>query len=644
MTPTLSSFSPRPRSLEHLGLGPSGLEATVENALRQPPPAAWRPSEVTRELYLDLAESIVRAAAPWQDARGALIDPFAGRECGQASPRFTAPGAILLACGRLADLRESVFLAMDWCCASLADKRADSPDFWMRELATAFPLLAPLTTSGRVDQWRRNLGRVEPENTYKYVSVDGARLSELHNWSVYAAAGEWLREHAGLGPPAETAVWGRSFFDKYMGPQRCHFTAHGMYRDPGDPITYDITTRLQIATALAFGYDGPLRADYDELLRRGGLALLLLVSAEGYVPYGGRSSQFQFQEAIVAALCELEARRYQTSHPRLAGAFKRQARLAAQSTRRWLTGMTPLRHIKNGFPPADSWGRDTYGHYSIYSLLTASFFGLAALFADDTIPEAPAPAETGAYLLNLGVATPAAAPAGAFHKIIATCGGSQLVIDTRADRLYDATGLGRFLGRGVPVELGPGMPFSATPHFMLPEAYRPPLPLAVGPAWESTALTADGTPGATRWVRLAELSADLTACVKMDRTDPGTLAFTVTYQHAPTCIAVAESYSLTEGRLAIRTTVCRENEPVPRIRYLVPLLDTDGEVTSVIRLAPGQASVRYRGAELRVDFQAHVHAVLELAPIGNRNGLYQCLVLEAESGEVELSLTLAPSA
>ncbi|MHB9025801.1 MAG: hypothetical protein ACYC7E_16810 [Armatimonadota bacterium] len=56
-------------------------------------------------------------------------------------------------------------------------------------------------------------------------------------------------------------LWGDAFFDKYLPAQLGHFTEYGMYRDPNDPITYDITTRLQIAAALALGYAGPLRGD-----------------------------------------------------------------------------------------------------------------------------------------------------------------------------------------------------------------------------------------------------------------------------------------------------------------------------------------------------------------------------------------------
>lgn len=425
----------------------------VQRALAAAPPRDWAPSGIDRTAYLDLAEIIVRAAAGWQDAGGAIIDPVAGFEHGQTSPRFAASGAILLAFGRAPELRGAIERTMSWSCRRLADREAQAPDFWMRELMTAYLCLAPISDPTRVAEWAADLRCVNPERTYRKVKPDGQGLETLYNWTIYAMAGEWLREAAGLCGP-EAGICGRVFVEKYLPPQLVHFSPEGMYRDPGDPITYDITTRLQTIIPLAFGYDGPASAELHRLLQRAGLAMLLFLTPDGYVPYGGRSSQFQFQEAIIAALCELEARRYREADPRLAGAFKRQAHRSTQAVRRWLQ-MQPFRHLKNGFPPAANHGRDAYGHYSVYSLLAASFFGLAALFADIEIPEAPCPAEIGGFVFTLP---------DAFHKVFATCAGAHVEIDLRADPRYDATGLGRFTRAGVPLELGPGMPFTATPE------------------------------------------------------------------------------------------------------------------------------------------------------------------------------------
>ena len=41
---------------------------------------APEPTGFTREVYLDIAERIIRTAVPWQDETGTVIDPFKGEE------------------------------------------------------------------------------------------------------------------------------------------------------------------------------------------------------------------------------------------------------------------------------------------------------------------------------------------------------------------------------------------------------------------------------------------------------------------------------------------------------------------------------------------------------------------------------------
>ena len=617
--------SAQPRSLEHLGLGPFDLAAKARRALDAPCPGGWQPTGIDRGFYLSLAETVVRNAAAWQDARGAILDPVLGQEFAQTSPRFAAPGAVLLAFGRAGDLREAVFKAMDWSCRRLAERQAGSPDFWMRELATAFMCLEPLAEAPRAERWRHWLRAVEPEATYQQVRPDGTDLHMLHNWTVYAAAGEVIREAAGLCVEDRPFLCGQAFFGKYMPAQLTHFTAFGMYRDPGDPITYDITTRLQIATALAFGYDGPLRDDLDELLRRGGLTTLLTASPQGLAPYGGRSGQFHFQEAILCALCELEARRYRGADARLAGAFKRQARRSALAVRRWLLDMHPLRHIKNGFDPATSWGCDAYAKYSVYSLLAGSFLGLAAIFADDAIAEAPCPAETAGHVVVLD---------GAFHKVFASCGDSQVEVDMRADFAHESTGLGRFARDGVPIELGPGMPVTAGPSYTVPPEHRAESNAAVGSAWRIGG----------QWRRLADLSETLRPRVRVETQTSQEVAFTVEYLEQGTGVMVRERVRLTPGRVRLAAEVAPPaGQIVETVRMLVPLLVTDGDEESAITLSRGLAEVRYRGATLTVRFDPALPADLDERPVGNRNGLYRVLAISAEADRIGAELLLAPA-
>ena len=620
------SLKPDPRSLVHLGLGPSELGGVVRQVLDEHTDAgAWAESGISTSTYLDLMEIIVRTASSWQDPSGAIIDPVEGREFAQTSPRYAAPGAILLRFGRIPDLRESVCATMDYACRRLARKEAESPDFWMRELTVAYMCLAELVSSDRLDGWKRDLRSIEPESTYWRVRQDGHGLDQLHNWTVYAAAGEFVRHRLGLGPGQPDTIWGEAFFEKYMPAQLRHFTRHGMYRDPHEPMTYDITTRLQIAVALSWGYEGGLAADLSELLRRGGLSMLLFVSPGGYAPFGGRSGQLNFQEAILTALCEVEARRYREVEPILAGAFKRQAHLSAASVKRWIADREPFQFVKNGFNPTDSFGLDGYAKYSCYGLLAASFFGLAALLADDGISERPCPVEIGGYAFELNEG---------FHKVFATCSGTHVEIETRADLHYDSTGLGRFHRRGVPVELGLSMPFTGTPRYSMPATYLSNGNVAIGPCWQEH----------DRWVCLADLCNNLASRFRQEYCESrDCVAFAVEYASNSRNVAVTEEYRLSEGRLDIRSRIDDASAAVGPIRFQIPLLVTDGETRSSIRKDKGRVDVTYRDAMMTVCFDESLDYWIDTKLRGNPNGLYELLVIQSEDNSVRVTLSLRSS-
>jgi hypothetical protein len=637
ITQRVRVFTAEPVSLSHIEIGDFPLEGKVRQAIASPGPPGWNPTGVTRERYLDQMEAILMEAKDWVDAQGRVIDPFAKKETGQASPRFASPGAILLHFGRAPEIRDAVFRSMGYCCRVLPSGQAkeNSPDFWMRELVTAYMALETVATPEQLRKWAEGLAAVEPERIYTRVSPDGTTLATLGNWAIYAAAGEAMREAAGLKPSAGAFLWGNAFYDRYVGAQLGEFTANGMYRDPGDPITYDVATRLQVACGLAFGYDGKHRSELEELLRRGGLTTLLFASPDGYCPYGGRSAAFNFREIILTALCELEARRYRTSDPRLAGAFKRQAHRSFLSVQRWLAELKPWRHIKNGFPPEAGHGLDSYGHYSVYSLLAASCLGLATVFADDTIAETPCPAEIGGFAFEL---------APAFHKVFANCQGTYLEIDTAADPHYDATGLGCFTFEGVPLELGLGMPFAAPMQkwgrpaiSIASEFVQPATPVAIGPAWQS----------GERWISLASLvskegsAAGVAPTSRLEVLEETPSAVEIRLSYAHDGMAIVQDYRLERGSVAIKSQVSAEGKPVSKLRFTVPLLVTDGGSRSRIA-APrdGLASVSYLGHTYQVRHGPPVKASLGEELYANRHGVYRSLVLETDGGEMNLELNL----
>ncbi|MEM6822093.1 MAG: hypothetical protein AAF558_09155 [Verrucomicrobiota bacterium] len=623
----IGTLNPKDRSLDHLGLAPFPLQQQATQSIKsdRQQPESISPSAITKESYLDLMELIVREAATWINAHGAIIDPFENKEYAQTSPRFVAPAAILLHFGRLADLEAAIYQCMDYCCNRLAAGQAQSPDFWMREIMTAYFCLKGRAPKASVQLWEDCISSVIPEKTYWAVNPENGDLSSLHNWVIYSSSGEYLRYRAGLAPEPDSVTWGKSFFEKYMAAQLCHFTPNGMYKDPGNPITYDITSRLQIATALLFGYDGPLKNDLDELLRRGGLTTLLFMSPEGQCPYGGRSNQFLFNEAIIVALCEAEARRYHEVDPKLAGAFKRQAHRTSQFIMRWVTKDDPMRYNKNYFSLAENIGADAYAKVSCYGLLTASFLGLAAIFSEDEIDEASCPAEEGGYLLHLD---------DEFHKVIATCSGTHVSIDTCADLKYEATGLGRFTHEDCPIELGLNIPFTATPSYKVPEHLIPSSHFAIGPSWK----TSEG-----EWINLAECSEQITSTVNIAKTSKTLLRWSIDYEINQE-IKISEHYSLRAKKLDIRSKVTApQSNGLPTLmRFCIPILESDGKSKSHIEKGKENTLISFKNNHYQICYLSDSLPTLESHCFANRNGTYRLLVLTPTSAEIELTLSLMP--
>lgn len=623
--PQFREFSPIPLDLRSgYGIGPSEIPDKVAKILARGAQTPWKPTGLTRETYLDRAELLVRAAALWQDDSGAIIDPVAGVETGQTSCRFVSSAAVLLSFGRVPELLEHVCRGMDSCCRRLASGEAQSPDFWLRELMTAWWALEDITqvAPARRAAWREHLCAIDAERHNWFVEKPEKPIESLHNWTIYAAAGEGMRELAGLLPAGEPRPWlsGNTFWEKYMPVQLRHFTEHGMYRDPADPFTYDMTTRLQAATPLFYGLETPLRPVYEELLRRGALAQLLYSAPNGLVPFGGRSNAIHLQEAIQAALGEIEARRYRDGDPALAGAFKRQAHLGVAALDRWLLAK-PHRHVKNLFPIETRHGCEPYANYAVYSLFASSCLVLAALFADDSIPEAVTPGEIGAYALEF---------APAFHKVFATCGNTQIEIDTQADLSYDATGLGRFMAADAPPELALAMPIPVKPNYTLPERWIARQQVTIGPAWPNI----DGT-----WTALAELSEGLSHETEILAESTESVRMAIHWKHAERQVKITETYALAEGGLNYRTSVRVAGQPVEKLRLIVPLLETDGEAVSTVQLNEDHALLRYRGTRYKVVWMSTGQATLG-EPVANRNGVYRPLTIEFSRGDVELDLMI----
>lgn len=572
-------------------------------------------AECSRELYLDAAETVVRAAASWQDGAGCVLDPYEGLESPTATARFVGAGAALAGAGRCLDLLPQIVRAFDWCLSMLlrhqyAVPPLQSADFFSKELAWGYGHLRAHISGLKQEEWTASLTTLTPEGTY--TDLIRADKDYVDNWNMYALVGEFCRVKSGLCDPEEA----NAFVERYLRLQFPHFTSYGMYRDPQDPITYDLTVRQNLSLLLDAGYSGIYRDEIDELLRRGGLTTLLTVAPNGQAAFGGRSNQFHHMEGMIACIAEYEAKRYARSGDRLlAGAFKRLGRSAVSATMRWWREQ-PFKHLKNSFDPVTRHGQDRSGQYSVYGVLAANLYGVAYHMADESIGETtPLPAEIGGYAVHLP---------DAFHKVFATAGGYHVEIDSRADLHYDATGLGRLMKRGVPAEVGLSSPLCGTPAYFsaVPDAGRH---AAIGPVWRRE--------GDGNWMSLAGQSEAVAAfAMRPGDMSAARVEFETEWRgELNGCCRIEQRFALDSDGV---TVICRlEAESPLQWGFLVPLLKSDGAVLSRIAHTNSQFMLRRQGYRYKValcpDSAGNYTATLAPGPTAwlpergaNRNGVY----------------------
>ncbi len=573
-----------------------------------------RPTGVTRETCLDAAERIVRALATWQDENGIILDPFSQDEYyttnrqGQrvlvhAQTRFIGALGQLISTGRCEDLIDGCAKAYEERLAHL-DQVQYFPEFWIKELMYAHRALKDRMDPERVRRWEAIWRGHNPRASYG--SVKGG--IHHHNFVAFLLTAEFFKGSLKLGGDRELIEGAIEYLSR-------DFTPYGMYRDPNDPMTYDLVVKQQLDLVRHYGYDG---GHLDWISERGALTSLLCQSVTGQMPFGGRSNQFHFVEGHFACLCETQAAYHRQAGDLLtAGIFKRAGRRAVQMCLPWIIDMNPFRHTKQGFHPSLGHGVDSAGPYSVYGALAASLFATAYHLADEEIEERITPAEVGGYVFNLWPA---------FHKVFATCGGYHVEIDTRADHKKDATGLGRIHREGVRPETALSASLSASAEYSF-GVNRPSRDLAVGPAWKDAA---------GKEHRLADFEAeisDVTLKVLKETTDE--VAFEVTYRgEMGGCGEIVESYSLTSEGLVYSV---RLDPRPPKQSILVPVISFDGQEEASVSEGSSGVEVTYRGAAYRIRLEPEREwRFTGDPPAANRNALYR--TLEVRGNEVWLEL------
>ncbi len=411
----------------------------VENAEK---PAGFKPTGLTREYYLDIIEKCLAAYDAGELVKrlpepGGMVDDI------HSMSRIACSIAALLSNGRKPELMDLWMGLMDALCNDFHRRTPPTTlDFALKETMLAFKAMKPYVKEEKRNYWLHLLSKIDPFRCYS--NVEGNQSWEhIRNWNIYAMAGYFLLETEGAADSTE-------LFERHWDHQFKYFDENGMYLDPNFPFVYDITTRVQAQLITGYGYKGKYAEKLDEHLKNGALNALFYQSAAFELPFGGRSNQFLFNETLFASNFEYEAARWKKQgNLKLAGMYKRAARLGVKSIERWLDAPGGARHLKNMFPTKSKYGVEGYAYYDKYMITAASFLYIGFPFADDSIEEFPCPAELGGYVYQ---------PAEHFHKVFANAGSYSIEIDTSGDFFYDATGLGRIHKAKAPTELALSAP------------------------------------------------------------------------------------------------------------------------------------------------------------------------------------------
>jgi hypothetical protein len=588
----------------------------VEQTARQP---LVQPTGITRGEYLRLMAGDLDYFRQFQRADGAILDPVTHREVQYSTPAFAAAAGVLVTEAGRKDLLEPGSRALGCSIGALlakttADRHAD---FYIPLIMQAYGELRESVDPAQRARWEEQLRRIDPRKVYR------ADL-KLMNWNLVSFCGESLRARAGL-VSAEKLADERQYLEESIAGHLPRLTKFGMYEDPNAPLAYDAFGRLWLEEVFAArAYDGPLAERLQKFLTDGGIVSLLLLSPTGEWASGGRSAFHQWNEAELAAICEMEAVRSKAAGQlEMAGSFKRAAHLAVQSIGRWKRPDGQLWIVKNRAAPTERLGFESYSYESQYNLLPMAMLGAAYRAADESIVERPTPSESGAYVLDLRET---------FHKIAAAAGGYYVLIDTSADPHYNATGLQRIQRAGAA--------FSPLSDSTAGErAYGPAkvakLALAAGIQWKEQ----NGA-----WEGLADYSHPANGggtdrlvkdvILKVLEQRPGRAAFAIDYTLArgETLRHVVEEYAITDG--GVELTV-RAPGATGELRLCMPALVSDGASPTKITCEKGSATIAAPGGVLRCELLgalAEVRPRLESERTVSHQGEIQPLVAELPGG------------
>ena len=500
-------------------------------------------------------------------------------------PRLTADIGILIAHGKRLDLIPRFVKMMDLCCSEIPKYKNIANEFSIKEIIFCLMELEQkrIFPQAQIDNWKAKFKDVTVEKCYRvYAEKED---SKVFNWAAFCMVSEWMRYHIGAGKKD------MRFIDIQAASQLQWNDENGMYRDPHEPMVYDLVTRGLFSVMLHFGYRGKYFKQWDDALKRAGTLTAKMVSVTGTLPYGGRSNQFLHNESQVALIMEYEAARYaKAGDMETASRFRGVVRRALENMESHLAEK-PINHVKNRFPRKTGYGCEIYAYFDKYMITAASFLYVAYLLCDDTIPVSE-PDDISGETLQLS---------DHFHKLFLRAGEYFMEYDYRADYTYDASGMGRLHRKGAPETICLSTPGTDTPRYKINVENA--IPFAVAPE-----LKVDG-----KWLS----GADRDAVHKIQKHSAGkesaTAEISCTWQDKH---QVVTDYQLDKSGMKI--TVSGKGE----VGLMIPAFTFDGKEKTVISNSGSTLTIRYRDWECRWELQQG--KISDTGKTGyNRNGHYR---------------------
>ena len=554
--------------------------------------------------YIDLMEKVLSAYTTEHIDRY-YNDVKTGGLKEHGFPRLTADIGILIAHNRRTDLKERLIRMMDLCCDEIPRHNDCANDFSVKEIIFSLIELERHRTFPReqIESWKEKLKKITVENCYNIYAVE--EDSKVFNWAAFTMVSEWMRYHTGLAPEDSR------FIDIQAASQWQWVDGNGMYRDPHNPMVYDLVTRGLFSLLLHFGYRGKYYEYWDNALKKAGLLTLKMLSVSGEIPYGGRSNQFIHNEAHAALILEYEAARYaRLGDLETTGKFKAAVLRALENINSWLA-QDPISHVKNRFPRETRYGCENYAYFDKYMITAASFLYVAYLFCDDSIPAGEFDDQTGDSWLS----------SDHFHKLFLRAGNYFAEYDYRADVHYDASGLGRLHRKGAPSAVCLSTPGTDTPSYAvnaenaIPFAIVP--EISNGDEWLSGAI-----PSAVHKVEQHSAQGN---CAQAEITC-----------RWPSGGKVVSLYSLTEDGLQITLT------GQGGIGLMLPAFQFDGREKSVIENSGRTLAIRYCGWMCRYLLEQG-DTIRDTGKTGcNRNGHYKIFRAEGKN-DLTVRITIFPA-